>query len=147
MSLLPRQDDHKAPGQGRARAGDYMEHADHGSTALQISAQQASRDIAFEPVPEIFDMRISGNSQPAKSMRMRSVITIIVSAGHGGSITPSARVSIGYGLSKMFAITPRWGYSIADVQVDGISVGSVLTYMFSNLSDDHTISATFRKNY
>jgi hypothetical protein len=124
-----------------------MERADHGCAASQISAQQASRDIAFEPVPEFFDMRISGNSQPANSMRMRSVITIVVSAGHGGSITPSARVCIGYGLSKMFAITPRWGYSIADVQVDGVSVGSVLTYMFSNLSDDHTISATFKKNY
>ena len=124
-----------------------MAHADHGGTALQINTQQASRDIAFEPVPEIFDMGLSGNSQPANSMRMRSVITIVVSSGHGGSITPSARVSIGYGLSKMFAITPRWGYSIADVQVDGISVGSVLTYMFSNLSDDHTIRATFKKNY
>jgi hypothetical protein len=124
-----------------------MEYADHGGTALPINAQQASRDIAFEPVPEIFDMRISGNSQPANPMRMRSVITIVVSSGHGGSITPSARVSIGYGLSKMFAITPRLGYSIADVQVDGVSVGSVLTYMFSNLSDDHTIRATFKKNY
>ncbi len=92
-------------------------------------------------------MGLSGNSQPANPMRMRSVITIVVSSGHGGSITPSARVSIGYGLSKMFAITPRWGYSIADVQVDGVSVGSVLTYMFSNLSDDHTIRATFKKDY
>ncbi|HET6490523.1 MAG TPA: hypothetical protein VFG28_12270 [Syntrophales bacterium] len=80
-------------------------------------------------------------------MRMRSVITIIASAGHGGTITPSARVAIGYGLSKMFAITPRWGYSIVDVQVDGVSVGSVLTYIFSNLSEDHTISATFKKDF
>ena len=54
---------------------------------------------------------------------MRSVITINVSAGHGGSITPSARVAIGYGLSKMFAIQSRWGYSIDDVRVDGVSAG------------------------
>jgi hypothetical protein len=92
-------------------------------------------------------MIVSGNSQPINQMRMRSVITIIVSAGHGGSITPSARVSIGYGLSKMFAITPRGGYSIADVQVYGISVGAVLTYTFSNLTEDHSISASFMKDH
>jgi len=77
---------------------------------------------------------------------MRSVITINVTAGHGGSITPSARVAIGYGLSKMFAITPRWGYSIADVVVDGVSEGPVSIYMFSNLTENHTISATFKRN-
>ena len=76
---------------------------------------------------------------------MRSVININVSAGHGGSITPSARVAIGYGLSKMFAITPRWGYSIADVVVDGVSAGPVSIYMFSNVTENHTISATFRR--
>jgi hypothetical protein len=91
-------------------------------------------------------MTISSNNQPVSPMFMRSVITIIVSAGHGGSITPSARVSIGYGLSKMFAITPRSGYSIADVQVDGVSVGAVLTYIFSNLTEDHSIRATFVKD-
>ncbi len=77
---------------------------------------------------------------------MRSVITINVSAGHGGSITPSARVAIGYGLSKMFAITARWGYSIADVVIDGVSAGPVSIYMFSNLTENHTISATFKRN-
>ena len=76
---------------------------------------------------------------------MRSVITINVSAGHGGSITPSAGVVIGYGLSKMFAITPRWGYVIEDVVVDGVSAGPVSIYMFSNLTENHTISVTFRK--
>lgn len=77
---------------------------------------------------------------------MRSVITIDASAGHGGSITPSAKVSIGYGLSKMFAITARWGYSIEDVKVDDVSVGIVSTYTFSNVTENHTISATFRRN-
>jgi len=92
-------------------------------------------------------MRTAGSSDSIERMRMRSVLTIVVSVGLGGSITPSSRVSIGYGLSKMFAITPRRGYSIADVQVDGVSVGSLITYMFSNLTEDHTISATFKKNY
>lgn len=78
--------------------------------------------------------------------RMRSVVAIHATAGHGGSITPSARVSIGYGLSKMFAITPRWGYVIEDVKIDGASVGPVSTYLFTNLTDDHTIGVTFKRS-
>ena len=90
-------------------------------------------------------MAIAGKKLSVFEGRMKSVITINVSAGHGGSIKPSAGVAIGYGLSKMFAITPRWGYAIEDVVVDGISVGPVSIYMFSNLTENHTISATFRK--
>ena len=90
-------------------------------------------------------MAVAGKKLSVFEGRMRSVITINVSAGHGGSVTPSARVAIGYGLSKMFAITPRWGYVIEDVVVDGVSVGPVSIYMFSNLTENHTISVTFRK--
>lgn len=91
-------------------------------------------------------MAIAENRIALCEGRMRSVITIDVTAGHGGSIKPSARVAIGYGLSKMFAITPRWGYFIADVVVDGVSAGPVSIYMFSNLTENHTISATFKRN-
>lgn len=69
--------------------------------------------------------------------------TITASAGTGGSISPSGAVSVAYGSSKTFTITPNTGYTISDVKVDGISVGAVTTYTFSNVLDDHTISATF----
>ena len=91
-------------------------------------------------------MSIAENRIAVCEGRMRSVITIDVRAGHGGSIKPSARVAIGYGLSKMFAIQSRWGYFIDDVRVDGVSVGAVSIYMFSNLTENHTISATFKRN-
>jgi hypothetical protein len=90
---------------------------------------------------------VSGKSQQVILKRMMSVLTIVASAGHGGSITPSAKVAIGYGLSKMFAITPRGGYSIADVEIDGVSVGAVLTYTFSNLTENHSIRATFMRDH
>jgi hypothetical protein len=144
MGLSPRKDGYW---ERRARVGDRTGCADRGGITPQITARQATLAMAFEPVPEFVGTRISVSGKPMDRMRMSSVITIVVSAGHGGSITPSSRVSIGYGLSKMFAITPRWGYSISDVQVDGVSVGSVITYTFSNLTEDHTISATFRKDF
>ncbi|MRR55359.1 MAG: hypothetical protein EG822_12770 [Deltaproteobacteria bacterium] len=68
--------------------------------------------------------------------------TITPSAGTGGSISPaSARVN--YGGSQTFTITPNSGYKVADVKVNGTSVGAVSSYTFSKVTSDQTISATF----
>ena len=56
--------------------------------------------------------------------------TITASAGTGGSISPSGAVSVSYGTSKTFTITPNSGYRVAGVLVDGTSVGAVTTYTF-----------------
>jgi hypothetical protein len=76
---------------------------------------------------------------------MRSVITINVVSGHGGVITPSSRQPVGYGRSKMFVIRPWDGYAISDIEVDGVTIGPVTMYMFTNVTEDHTIRAVFRK--
>ena len=47
------------------------------------------------------------------------------------------------GSSQAFTITPDEDYGIVDVTVDGSSIGAVTTYTFTNVSDDHTIAATF----
>jgi hypothetical protein len=69
--------------------------------------------------------------------------TITASAGPHGSINPSGDVIVNQGSDKSFTITPDTGYSIADVLVDGSSVGAVSSYTFTNVTEDHTISATF----
>ena len=71
--------------------------------------------------------------------------TITASTGTGGTISPSGTISVNYGDSKTFTITPNPGYKIKDVKVDGASVGSVSTYTFTNVTTNHTISATFEK--
>ena len=70
--------------------------------------------------------------------------TITASAGTGGSISPNGSVFVAEGSDKVFTITPNSGYHIADVQVDGISVGAVSTYTFTDVVANHTISATFQ---
>jgi hypothetical protein len=72
--------------------------------------------------------------------------TITASAGANGSITPSGAVTVNYGANKTFTIKPNTSYHVADVKVDGNSVGAVTTYTFSNVTGDHTISATFATN-
>lgn len=69
--------------------------------------------------------------------------TITASAGTGGSISPSGSTSVTSGNSKTYTITANSGYKIADVKVDGSSVGSPSDYTFSSVSSSHTISATF----
>jgi outer membrane lipoprotein-sorting protein len=50
------------------------------------------------------------------------------------------------GASKKFTITAASGYRVADVQVDGASVGALTSYTFSNVQGNHTISASFTLN-
>ncbi|MEW6555147.1 MAG: hypothetical protein AB1384_12785, partial [Actinomycetota bacterium] len=70
-------------------------------------------------------------------------LTITASAGAGGSITPSGAVMVNYEGSKAFAIAPAEGYEVADVLVDGASVGAVTACEFTGVTDDHTIHASF----
>ena len=72
--------------------------------------------------------------------------TLTVSATSGGSISPSGTITVNYGDSKTFTITPDKGYKISDVKVDSVSVGAVSTYTFTNITSDHKIEAIFEKN-
>jgi hypothetical protein len=75
-----------------------------------------------------------------------STCTIIASANAGGTISPSGTVSVSSGTSRTFTITPSAGYRVASVLVDGVSVGAVTTYAFSNVTANHTIAVTFTRS-
>jgi hypothetical protein len=73
------------------------------------------------------------------------VYTIEASAGTGGNITPSGTVSVNHGDNQTFIITPDVGYQVEDVVLDGTtSLGSVLAYAFKDVTENHTIRATFK---
>lgn len=63
--------------------------------------------------------------------------------GYGGQISPSGTQPINCMANKNYTVTPIDGFHIADVLVDGVSVGPVSSYTFSSVSQPHTISATF----
>src|SRR5207247_2526914 len=58
--------------------------------------------------------------------------TIAASAGANGSIAPSGSVVVTDGDDQGFTITPATHYHVADVLVDGSSVGAVTSYTFGN---------------
>ena len=71
--------------------------------------------------------------------------TITASAGSNGTISPSGSITVNKGSSKTFTISPKWYYRIASVLVDGVSVGAVNSYTFTNVTTPHTITATFKR--
>ena len=72
-----------------------------------------------------------------------STYSIIASSNEGGTITPAGTTNIVENGSKTYTITPSAGYKIADVLVDGASVGVVATYTFSSVTANHKIEAKF----
>ena len=72
---------------------------------------------------------------------------ITATAGEGGTITAEGlaegKVAVPEDESATFTITPNAGYEIADVKVDGASVGKKTAYTFDHVDRTHTIEATF----
>lgn len=69
--------------------------------------------------------------------------TIMASSGLNGTVTPTGTTTLCSGGNQTYTITPDMGYVIADVLVDGNSVGAVASYTFTNVTSNRTISAAF----
>jgi uncharacterized repeat protein (TIGR02543 family) len=88
---------------------------------------------------------ITGNCTVAASFSINT-FTITATAGANGSINPSGAVVVNYNANQAFTISPNTGYHVADVLVDGASVGAVTSYTFTKVKDAHTIDASFLIN-
>jgi len=116
--------------------GENWVEINKGLTSLNVDS------LAIDPT----DSRIiyAGTFHPGGLFKsVVNTYRIITSTTTGGVITPSGSVSVDYGQSQNFTITPDTGYKIKDVKVDGASVGAVTTYTFENVTSDHTIEAIF----
>ena len=68
---------------------------------------------------------------------------IEASADAGGVITPEGEATVEHRASQAYTIAPDPHYHVADVYVDGASVGPLTSYTFNDVTADHTIRATF----
>jgi hypothetical protein len=122
---------------------------DGGSQTFNIAAATGNRinDVAVDgvsvgPVASYSFSNITANHTISASFALAQ-FSITASAGVGGTITPAGTAAVNYGSSATYAIAPASGYSISDVKVDGVSVGPVASYSFTNVTANHTISASF----
>ena len=70
---------------------------------------------------------------------------ITVTVSEGGKASPNT-TSVVKGLDKTFTFTADEGFEIADVLVDGKSVGAVKTYTFKNVSSEATLKVLFKES-
>ena len=111
-----------------------------GSVSFSVAANtgSASRTAA---------LTIGGQAFTVTQAGAAGSFTISASAGSGGTISPSGASTVASGAVKAYRITPKAGYGISAVQVDGVSVGAVSSYTFSAVRANHSIKALFKKKY
>jgi hypothetical protein len=114
------------------------------STAYTVTVS-GFKDTASNVMNDDASHTFTTVSAPPPDIGTGVLCTITAAAGTGGSISPSGSVIVAYGGSRTFTITPDEGYEIADVLSDGVSVGAVSTYTFTDVNKAHTITASFRK--
>ena len=109
--------------------------------AFRYQRPAASMDGGIAFVDNV-DVTAEGGTAPEPPA---SEFTITASAGQGGSIAPRGQVTVKRDADQTFTVTPSQGYEIADVLVDGTSIGAKDTYTFQKVDKDHTIAASFSK--
>lgn len=88
-------------------------------------------------------VRESWQSDSAAYFGPNAPFTVTASAGPNGSISPAGAVSVPVGDSRTFTFTPAAHFQVANVLVDGVSVGDPSSYTFTDVSGDHTIAVSF----
>ena len=120
-------------------------HADYEPASVEFTAaDQGVVTLDLERIPE------PEETNPTMLLFLKLYLrkfTVTATAGEGGTITPEGETSYHYSRKNVYTytITPDEGYVIADVLLDGESIGAVESYDFVQLKKDHTIEAIFEK--
>ena len=80
---------------------------------------------------------------PAPTEAQKGTYMITVTAGSGGSVSPSGIVSAAEGGSVTFTIRANEGYALGQLLIDGASVTPAESYTFDNVTANHTLYAVF----
>ena len=115
--------------------------------------------LEYDFVNNYYFVRMDGEYQPNSSIHVTDLednvkltvyvqnpaeFTLKATADMGGTISPAGNKTVSSGATQAYTAAPEAGYELKDVQIDGVSIGPVSTYTFSNINADHTIHATFR---
>jgi hypothetical protein len=84
---------------------------------------------------------ITGNHTISATFTNSFLIT--ATAGANGTVTPAGASPVTGGTNMTYTITPNAGFAVASLIIDGVTLPAATSYTFTNVSADHTISATF----
>jgi hypothetical protein len=124
-------------------SGNYSDSHDVGN-ATEYTIPDLQEGVTYYFAVRAYD---DGN-QSAYSAEIAHTVglithTIAASAGSHGSISPAGSVDVNDGASRGFTITPDQDYQVLEVRVDGTLIGTATSYTFTNVTGDHTITASF----
>lgn len=72
-------------------------------------------------------------------------IQISVSCGENGTVSPSGKITLDYGSSQTFTITPNTGYGIKSIKINGIEYSTEENLTLNNIVDNYHIEITFEQ--
>ena len=110
------------------RFAGWTENGKTISTEQEYIVKNLSRDMCLSAVFE---------KEQAKSY------TITAAASANGTITPEGKTTVAAGTWILYTITPKSGYLIKNVYIDGKVIGATASYNFAQVGENHTISADF----
>ena len=156
--LLANLEAHKQEYESAQAAYDAAMAAGDAEAAAAAKAQMdASHDAAEEvraeynytgDVPDVEDGGYYDDwGNPVKSGGGYYIVSsckITASCSEGGSITPSGVSNVKKYSDQTYTIQARDGYYIQSVKVDDVELGAIETYTFERVTDNHTISVTFK---
>ena len=110
------------------------------SVPVSLNNLTNSFSVAAPETPGSYTMKFVTKLEQAEQKQY----TITATAGSGGTISPSGKISVAEGSAPTFRITPSTGYKISSVKVDGVEQGAITSYSFQNVSANHAITAAFQ---
>ena len=114
---------------------------------ITVQDSDVSGDFTNDVVADTFSATTTGgDDSKAVTGSVLSAINMrepLYSANLSIFIGPGVVQTINDDDTIFATITPNTGYRIVDVVVDGVSQGPIGSYTFDNVTDDHTVSATF----
>ncbi|MFN2395050.1 MAG: trypsin-like serine protease [Bacteroidales bacterium] len=116
-------------------------------------------EITFAPGYHVDDVLVNGESVGAVESYTFENVTedgytihaefainiyqVTVTHEGNGTITPDGVIDAAHGSNLVFELTPDEGHRIADLEVDGQSVGAEENYILSNITANTTVHAIF----
>ena len=121
-----------------------------GLTLEQAQATAKSLGVTIEESGTVYDDNVRKGSvarqNPVGGTMVKPGTTIQVSISAGQEKKEyTVTVTCGAGGSVSFTITPKDGYEVATLVIDGTTVLPLTSYSFMNVDSNHTLYVTFRE--
>ena len=133
-------------GDGTYVAGDTISIEANPKTGYIFRDWTGGAEFLFEP-----EMATNAIVMPDDDLtilaRFDAVQYLITATSDGsGHIEPEGEIAIPEGGTQTFVMTAETGHYLHDVEVDGVGVGEVASYVFEDVRSNHTIHAKFKSN-